>query len=142
MAKITANITVDPEVWEKAQERGINISGMLNDYLKALVLEESKDLDGVNLELLNLEIEKEQDVMKRHQIILQGKLEQKKALENKVKYDNEERLKLEAQKLEASKRCSICGELAVFKSHQIAKGVVCHACFMNPAYGQKIREMM
>ena len=44
MGKITRTITIDQDVWEKAQELHLNISGEINSFLRKRTIPNIKDL--------------------------------------------------------------------------------------------------
>ncbi len=129
--KTHTTVSLDMEVLAKAKELGINVSGMFNDYLKVLVLEETRDVEGVNLELLNTEIQKEQELFDKHQAKISQLRVTKKSLETKIEAEKEEALRVEKEKLEQAKKCVKCGNLAVNNPKKFPKGTLCNPCYRS-----------
>lgn len=133
MAKTHTTVTVDVDVLESARALRINISGEFNDFLKALLNQYNEDVDGINVRLERINLEK---AIKKNQYWqstikeCQAKIEK---WEQRHKEKEEERLKKEKEEIENSKKCLNCGRVieGEMKSHEFIKGIVCNVCFLN-----------
>jgi len=133
MTKTHTTLTIDGEVLDKAKALQINISGEFQKFLEKMVMTYESDVEGINLELLNIELAKLKTNKMKIDMELQSKLRTKEMLENIIKQKDEERLKQEKEAIENAKKCINCGRTIEEgnTSHKFGKGIVCHSCFMS-----------
>lgn len=110
-----------------------NVRKQFEDYMLAVIALHNKDIEGINIQLINLKIEKSTQKMTKMQSELQKLVEIKsKFEENKHKLE-ENRLEKEKEHIEKLKTCINCGLLLSekHKFQNFSGGKVCHACFMS-----------
>lgn len=133
MSKIHTTLTIDQEIFNKVKNLRINMSGEFQNFLTKFVNNYNQNIDGITLDILNIEIEK---LKKESDIIyleLQNKLKMREKIEENIKINEENRLKIEKEKLESMKKCINCGNIFGDKSNKYSfkAGFVCRSCFLG-----------
>lgn len=133
MGKQTITITVDSDVIEEIRQLKINISGEVNSYLKALLARYNEDIDGINIELEKIELDKALKKLFQWQTTtknIQLRIEKWEELQ-KVKKEKE--LQKERETIEQSKSCLNCGKIMPekMKKHAFGSRFVCNSCFLG-----------
>jgi len=133
MTKSHTTLTVDSELVDKAKKMGINMSKALNDYLKRLIIDQEEDLEGVNYELLSIDILKLQNSINQQQAMLTSKIKQKEQIQEQIEKNKTEELEADKKRIEDAKKCLNCGKLLDErqKSHKFTNGLVCNGCFLS-----------
>lgn len=133
MNKQRLNLSIDPIILDKIKRYNINISENVEMMLKRLIGVRENDIDGINLELLNIEITALQDNINKETIELREKMTLKENIEKKHKEIEENKLKQEKERIENSMKCLNCKNTIneKLKFHRFALGVVCNSCFMT-----------
>ena len=133
MRKGHTTLTIDNDVIEKAKSLGLNISGEFQKFLEKMVLTYEGDIEGINLELLNIDIVKLKNQKLKIDLELQSKLRTKEQLEAIIKQKEQDNLQKEKEAIESSKHCKQCNKLMLEgeKSHKFSIGQICNSCFMN-----------
>jgi len=125
MAKITANISIEAEIWEIAKSKyPQQISSLVEDYLKALVYSDVND-DKINIE---------QEQKRVIEGISTLKIElQNLELQKKQQIEQASTLQQQKQEQEQKKRfCFNCGNLiGTLKIYTTPKGNICKTCFFQ-----------
>lgn len=118
-----------------------NITKSLTEYMQNVVATQNQDIEGIDIKLVNLEIEKLQKKISKLQSELQKQLQMKDKYEHLQQTAEEKRLLEEKQRIEAATKCINCGSFLEDgkKSHTFPKGNVCNGCFMS-ATGESIKR--
>lgn len=131
MTKKTISLTIDIDCYEWARKNLRNISGDINDYLERCKAIHEEDVDGVSIQILQIDKAKAEKKV----LLWSSKL---KALQTKIKQYQEiqekkekERLQREKKIIEDSEKCIGCSTKVTPKWHTFDKGKVCNSCFMN-----------
>lgn len=133
MAKQTITITVDSDIIEEIRQLKINISGEINEYLKAILARYNEDLEGINIKLENIALEKAIKKLNHWQSEVKNIQTRITKWEDSQKTKKEEELKKEKQKIENTKKCINCGRILQEgnKFKEFTKGKVCYSCFLG-----------
>jgi len=142
MPKQITTITIDGDLLKKAKAMQINISGSLQEYLEKIIMQNENDLDGVNLELLNIEIVRLQNELNKVQTTLSSKMKLRETIHQKQEERNMQKLEEERQKIEEAKKCFNCGVVNEnLKMHNFPVGLICNGCYQG-SNGQQIKKWM
>ncbi len=133
MAKTHVNITVDYEYWLKAKELNINLSRSFNDFLGTLIAQTGRDINKINI----LMVQKELAKLKTQMASIASEITQKESLV--VQYQaiqdkkQKELLEKEKDRIMKSKTCLKCQRELTKEEKQVSfpKGIVCQGCFMT-----------
>lgn len=143
MAKTHTTLTIDSEILEQAKSLNINISGALSDYLGSLIAKYEEDIEGINIRLERINLEKALKKLSHWQMTVkqcQAKIEKWEEIQ---KQKEEDQLQKEKEEIENAKKCIHCNRLIEgdMKSHNFTKGLVCNICYMN-ARSEDIKQWM
>jgi hypothetical protein len=131
----------DPETYKKFQEiigKG-NVSRTFQNFMLSTIATQENDIDGVDLKLINIEIEQ----LKKQQIKitteLQNKLGIRENIEKKQAEIEKKRLEIEKKQLENAKKCSICGKNIEKKDKKVdvKSGILCLNCYYSSSREQR-----
>lgn len=128
------HILVDPNTYKEFMAivgRG-NLTRTIEQFMLNTIAVNNKDTKGIDIKLLNNDLER----LKRKLSKIQAELTQKQKL--KEKYEEEHRkaeelaLIEEKERIEAKHKCIQCGRIIneAEKIHKFPKGSVCSGCFM------------
>ena len=133
MRKVTTSICLDVDVIDEVKKLVPNLSGEINEYLKALIAQKSGDLEEISVEIAKKRAEKAQKRIKEQQILVK-KYENiiEKVTTNKEKAELS-RLEDEKKEAEKSKKCQNCGIMIPEKAKKelFAIGFVCRSCYLG-----------
>ena len=125
----------DAETYKKFVQivgRG-NVTRAFQDYMMNTICVQSKDVDGIDIQLVNMDISKLQKEISEKQAQLNEKVQLKTKYEANI--TEIERKKLEKQKAETERlsKCQNCGQILPEKAkrHKFNVGAICHACYMT-----------
>ena len=109
-----------------------NVRRTLEQFMNNYNCTCSKDIEGINLELLNLEIVTLQNQKTKLEVELQSKAAMKDKIAERIQKDQEAKLKKEKEIQEAKTRCINCGNSFENEANftKVPAGQVCKACFM------------
>jgi len=132
LTKTHTTLTVDQEIIDKAKRLGLNMSKEFQNFLSKYINTYHQNIDGIDLEILNIEIDRLKLEADDINLQLRGKLELKEQIEAKMKNKEEERLKVEKENLEKLNKCIACGHIFNddMKKYGFRQGNVCKACFV------------
>lgn len=118
-----------------------NVARSITEYMQNVVAQQNQDIEGINIKLTILEIDKLQKKISKLQAELLQKTQIKEKYETLQKEAEEKRLIEEKDRIEASTKCINCGNFLEGdkKSHRFPKGNVCNGCFMS-ATGDSIKR--
>lgn len=133
MTKAHTTLTLDIDIIEKCKALQINISGECQKFLEKVVNTYQNDIEGVNLELLNIEIVRLKNQKMKIDMELQNKLRTKEMLEEIIKKKEETKLQEEKEQIENANRCDNCKEIKSdqMKMHTFGNKKICNSCFMS-----------
>lgn len=123
----------DPQTYREFVEivgKG-NVRRVFEDFMLNTIATDRKDAEGINIQILNIEIDKLQKRLNKVQAELQNKLSMKEKYEQMQVDAEEQRLKKEKDDLEKKSRCANCGNMQSKKFHIFPVGNVCNSCFLN-----------
>ena len=109
-----------------------NVTQSLQQYMQTVIATHHQNVEGVNLKILQLEIEDIQKRITKQKAELDSKLVLKGKIEEKAKDAEKQRLEAERKKIEETSKCMSCGNvLGDRKFHELKRGKLCHACYMS-----------
>lgn len=137
MVKGNFHAVFNPDIYQEFQKivgKG-NVRAEFEKYMNTVVATNNDDIDGIDIKLLNLEIERLNKFIQKKKAELENKLRLKEQIENKEKIKQEELLKAEKDKIEKATKCAHCGAIIHEKmtSHDFEIGKICNSCFMSDA---------
>lgn len=120
-----------------------NIRRTIEEHMMNVIAVNQKDATGIDIKLINMDIEKLTKKLSGIQAELQNKMELKEKYEANKMLEEETRLQTEKEKIESQKKCINCGNMIPegTKSHTFPKGNVCNACFMSAGLGDDKKWM-
>ena len=133
MSKTHTTLTIDQDILDKAKAMQLNISGEFQKFLDKLILTYNHNIEGVNLELLNIEIIKLKNTKIKIDMELQTKLRQKEVMEEVIKKKEEDELKQQKENIEKQSQCQQCKRVLgdKEKKHSFLVGIICNSCFLS-----------
>lgn len=133
MAKVHTTLTLEGSILQRAKALNINLSGTFEQYLDSLVNQKNADVDGINLDVLNIQIVRLQTQFNKMQVELQAKLKRKEEVMEKMRENEQRKLEEEKERAEKTRRCANCGKVLEEskKKHDFKKGCICNTCFLN-----------
>lgn len=133
MAKQTVTITVDSDIMDQIRQLNINISGTINEFLESLICKYNEDVDGINIRIENMRIDKLRKKINHLNTQLKSSEVKIGRWENHQKEAEEKKLEEEKEAIESQKRCFNCGSVfdEDYKWHKFDKGNVCHSCYLS-----------
>jgi len=134
--KSIISVSVDSELIKRARELNFNISGTFNDFLKNMIAIETEDIDGINLEIEQKELTKNEKILAKYQKIVQKSRERIQKIQQQRDEKEQERLMKEKEKIEKAKKCRYCLiDISTFddsKTQKLKDGTICcKNCFFN-----------
>ena len=137
MAKAHTSLTIDGDLIDQAKTLNINISGVCNEHLATLIRHHNEDVEGINVKLEKMELEKARKKLTYWQGMVKQS-ETKIAKWEEIQKEKEEtELKEEKERIESAKRCYNCKEVKgeLIKMHAFGEKQICNGCFMNSTPG-------
>lgn len=133
MAKQTITITVDSDVIEQVRQLRINMSATINEYLESLLRKYDEDVDGINIRLERIRLEKITKKLNHWQNQFHTTKAKIEKYEEVKKEKEEERLEKQKEEIENQKRCSNCKEIKaeIVKMHEFGKLQICDSCYKS-----------
>lgn len=118
-----------------------NVRKKLEEYMRGFNAQYSDDLDGINLELLEVQIVKLQNRKARIEVELQAKMAIVEEAKEKVEAKAEKELAKEKERLETLKKCIGCSRPIAEgeKKSEFPGGFVCHGCQLGMT-GKQYKE--
>ena len=127
------NLSIEVEVVDKIRKMNINVSDEVEKFLRKVVMTENEDIDGINLELLHIEINRLRNQKIKIDMQLQNKLKKLEEL-NEIKQKKEqENLEKEKKIMEKQEKCLKCGKKIqkTAKKYEFPAGILCYECFLS-----------
>lgn len=144
MPKVRVSITISYDNRNYATENNINISELTDQMLDNLRLTPNDNLEGINIKLERIELEKAKNKLEYYTSFLKQTQERINQYEERSKQKEEEKLRMERERAENANKCISCKKILdnpEIKKHNFAKGIVCQACY-SIAPASKIKEWM
>jgi hypothetical protein len=131
MAKVHADMTIDPDILDEAKRLNLNISGECNSFLKNLITIKKGDINTQNINLKLQERELRQKELSKVYAELKILNEEIQAFEKQQSQKELERIQQEKEQLKKSHTCSFCNEVRIPKYIRAMNkhGVVCDECY-------------
>jgi len=141
MGKQTISVTVDSEVIEDVKQLKINVSGEINEFLKNLLDTYNEDVEGINIRLERIALEKALKKMNHWQNIAKKKQVLIEKWEEIRQKSEENKLKAEKEAIENSKKCVNCGRIIEEseRKNNFPIGIICNGCYLG-ASGQDFKR--
>lgn len=134
---VTGNFhaTFDPKTYMdyvKIVGKG-NVRSSLEKYMNNIIAYNNQDIDGINIKLIEMDIERLQNSITKLNAELQHKQQLREKYEENRRKNEENRLELEKNALEKTKKCANCGKILneKMKIEEFPIGKVCNTCFMS-----------
>lgn len=109
MTKINRTISIDYELWENLRSKGINISGEINNMLRALV--SPKEIgEQIDDKLLEKKIKIERNLINKSSILLKDLEGKKEQIVKSLEHKEEEQLKKIKEQEKKKVFCLKCGQ--------------------------------
>jgi hypothetical protein len=120
-----------------------NVRKTIEDFMRTYINRQNSQIDGLNLQEINLKIAKTQAKMIKIQSELQEMTLKKQKIEENIEKNKLKKLENERIALENQKKCIICGKiLEEFHKTIVVNGKnICKSCYLTPENHQKIREI-
>lgn len=130
-SKLTIN--VDTYLLEEAKDNHINFSSTMKEALQHKLAFIKQDMDGINIKITRIELEKEEKKLLKTQQKVSILRENIRKFEEKQAKSEENRLKNEKERMENAKKCIKCNKIIaeLEKKHQLSKGFMCNGCYMT-----------
>lgn len=110
-----------------------NVRKAFEDYMLNVIASSKQDIDGINLQMLELEIDKIKSIISKKQAELQNKLTLKEQIIKQMEEKKQEELQKEKERIQKETTCINCHAVLTEKTaREIIKGVVaCRSCSMD-----------
>jgi hypothetical protein len=141
MTKTHICISIDSDLIEKAKHLQINMSGEFQRFIENAIAIQNNDIEGLNLQLINIDIVRLQNQKFKTDLELQNLLKKKEVVGAAIKKQEEEKLRNEKEAIQALEKCQCCGDNIAegMKKHKFAVGYICNSCFIG-AGGKEFKK--
>lgn len=140
MHKVQKAIVVNLEDWEYLMSLRLNMSSEIREFLRQLRARKSGDVDGINIELERIKLDKNRDKLLKIQVEIQTSEDIIKRFDELEQTKEEEKLKKEKEVAEAKEKCVHCNNFIRDKRIEVQAGFLCKACYDIGDYFSKRKK--
>ncbi len=133
MTLTTRTVLINIEDWDYLKSLNVNLSSEVRDFLRQLRSIKGGDIDGINIKLEQLKLQKNIEKMTKTQLEIKKSEEilQKHSQIQQKKQENE--LKKQKEDIEKQNKCASCGNL-ISEDNKVeikANTFLCKACYQT-----------